>query len=161
MWRRVPIQVQFSRTEDQPVEYAGKAWDADKYPWQTVAKVIVPKQDSFIGARKSFWRTICGSILGMDSSLFSPWDHPTGSGKLVGLVIGKEILESGLTIFSLCSEQCTKAPHERQKGASHYRHQPIPDGGYIEDHLKTSRYDGYRGSDWDSSDTSRNATYKI
>jgi len=25
------------------VEYAGKIWDAEKYPWQTVAKVVIPK----------------------------------------------------------------------------------------------------------------------
>jgi hypothetical protein len=41
--------------EDQPVEYAGKEWDAQRYPWQTVAKVIIPKQDSMIPARKTFW----------------------------------------------------------------------------------------------------------
>ena len=41
--------------EDQPVEYAGKVWDAEKYPWQTVAKIVIPKQDSFKAARKTFW----------------------------------------------------------------------------------------------------------
>ncbi|MCJ1225444.1 hypothetical protein MMC12_002093 [Toensbergia leucococca] len=41
--------------EDQPVEYAGKVWDPEKYPWQTVAKVVFPKQDSFNYELKSFW----------------------------------------------------------------------------------------------------------
>ena len=41
--------------EDQPVEYAGKVWDPEKYPWQTVAKLVIPKQDSFNYELKSFW----------------------------------------------------------------------------------------------------------
>ena len=41
--------------EDQPVEYAGKVWDPEKYPWQTVARLVVPKQDSFNYELKSFW----------------------------------------------------------------------------------------------------------
>lgn len=50
------FQVQLCENlEDQPVEYAGKIWDAEKYPWQTVATVIIPKQDSFMPARKTFW----------------------------------------------------------------------------------------------------------
>jgi hypothetical protein len=50
------FQVQFCENlEDQPVEYAGKEWDSEKYPWQTVAKVVIPKQDSMIPARKTFW----------------------------------------------------------------------------------------------------------
>ena len=50
------FQVQLCENlEDQPVEYAGKIWDAEKYPWRTVAKVVIPKQDSFIPARKTFW----------------------------------------------------------------------------------------------------------
>ena len=39
----------------QPVEYAGKVWDPEKYPWQTVAKLVIPKQDSFNYELKSFW----------------------------------------------------------------------------------------------------------
>lgn len=42
--------------EDQPVEYAGKEWDATKYPWQTVAKLVIPKQDSFSPDRIKFWQ---------------------------------------------------------------------------------------------------------
>ncbi|EPE36826.1 Heme-dependent catalase-like protein [Glarea lozoyensis ATCC 20868] len=50
------FQVQLCENlEDQPVEYAGKTWDDEKYPWQTVAKIVVPKQDSMIPARKTFW----------------------------------------------------------------------------------------------------------
>ena len=41
--------------EDQPVEYAGKVWDPEKYPWQTVARLYIPKQDSFNYELKSFW----------------------------------------------------------------------------------------------------------
>ncbi|KAI9815043.1 MAG: hypothetical protein M1827_002886 [Pycnora praestabilis] len=50
--------------EDQPVEYAGKVWDPEKYPWQTVAKLVIPKQDSFDYARKSYWE---------DSMRIDPW----------------------------------------------------------------------------------------
>ncbi|KKY22942.1 putative catalase-like heme-dependent [Diplodia seriata] len=50
------FQVQLCENlDDQPVEYAGKVWDSDKYPWQTVAKLIIPKQDSFDYERKAFW----------------------------------------------------------------------------------------------------------
>ena len=41
--------------EDQPVEYSGKVWDPVKYPWQTVAVLKIPKQDSFNYELKSFW----------------------------------------------------------------------------------------------------------
>jgi hypothetical protein len=50
--------------EDQPVEYVGKVWDPEKYPWQTVAKVLIPKQDSMIPARKTFWE---------DHMTLNPW----------------------------------------------------------------------------------------
>ncbi|TVY20191.1 hypothetical protein LARI1_G001680 [Lachnellula arida] len=60
------FQVQLlENIEDQPVAYAGKAWDEEKYPSQTVGKVVVPKQDSFIAARKAFSRTIADQILYM------------------------------------------------------------------------------------------------
>ncbi|KUJ12109.1 heme-dependent catalase [Mollisia scopiformis] len=50
------FQVQFlENLDEQPVEYAGTPWDDAKYPWQTVAKVIVPKQESFLPSRKTFW----------------------------------------------------------------------------------------------------------
>ncbi len=41
--------------EEQPVEDVGVAWNPDKYPWQTVAKIVIPKQNSFLPARKTFW----------------------------------------------------------------------------------------------------------
>ena len=41
--------------DDQPVEYAGKVWDPEKYPWQTVARLEIPKQNSFNYELKSFW----------------------------------------------------------------------------------------------------------
>ena len=50
------FQVQLlENLEDQLVEYAGKIWDPEKYPWQTVATLKIPKQDSFDYALKSFW----------------------------------------------------------------------------------------------------------
>jgi len=50
------FQVQLCENlEDQPVEYAGKVWDPEKYPWQTVARLHIPKQDSFNYALKCFW----------------------------------------------------------------------------------------------------------
>lgn len=50
------FQVQLCENlEDQPVEYAGKIWDPEKYPWQTVATVKIPKQESFDFERKTFW----------------------------------------------------------------------------------------------------------
>lgn len=41
--------------EDQPVEYAGKVWDPEKYPWQTVGRLVIPRQESFSFKRKAFW----------------------------------------------------------------------------------------------------------
>ncbi|KAF3055807.1 putative catalase protein [Daldinia childiae] len=50
------FQVQLvENLSEQPVEYAGVAWDEKKYPWQPVAELIIPKQESFSYARKSFW----------------------------------------------------------------------------------------------------------
>jgi hypothetical protein len=38
------FQVQLCENlDDQPVEYAGKVWDPEKYPWQTVARLYMPK----------------------------------------------------------------------------------------------------------------------
>ena len=74
--------------EDQPIEYAGTIWDSDKYPWQTVAKLVIPKQDSFNYELKSFWE---------DHMRVDPWQglkslQPLGSpnrlrriGKLLSL----------------------------------------------------------------------------
>ncbi len=41
--------------EDQPVEYVGKVWDPERYPWQTVARLVIPKQNSFNYEFKTFW----------------------------------------------------------------------------------------------------------
>ncbi|KAI1656630.1 catalase-like domain-containing protein [Daldinia decipiens] len=50
------FQVQLvENLSEQPVEYAGLAWDEKKYPWQPVAELVIPKQESFSYARKSFW----------------------------------------------------------------------------------------------------------
>ncbi|KAK9415315.1 putative Catalase-like domain-containing protein [Seiridium unicorne] len=50
------FQVQLCENlEDQPVENSGKVWDPEKYPWQTVARLVVPKQDSWKPERKMFW----------------------------------------------------------------------------------------------------------
>ncbi|KAK2597880.1 hypothetical protein N8I77_012635 [Diaporthe amygdali] len=50
------FQVQLLEDQDeQPVEYAGQAWDEEKYPWQTVAKLVIPRQNSFDFERKRFW----------------------------------------------------------------------------------------------------------
>lgn len=50
------FQVQLCENlEDQPVENAGKVWDPQKYPFQTVARLKIPKQESFDYERKMFW----------------------------------------------------------------------------------------------------------
>ncbi|OHE99689.1 hypothetical protein CORC01_05047 [Colletotrichum orchidophilum] len=50
------FQVQLlENLSDQPVEYSGAVWDESKYPWQTVAKLVIPQQDSFDYERKRFW----------------------------------------------------------------------------------------------------------
>lgn len=62
------FQVQLlENIDDQPVEYAGKVWDSDKYPFQEVAKLIIPPQDSFDFERKAFWE---------DHIRVDPWHGP-------------------------------------------------------------------------------------
>ncbi|KAL7940807.1 heme-dependent catalase [Trichoderma barbatum] len=59
------FQVQLCENlEDQPIEDASKEWDAEKYLWQTVAKLVIPKQDSYNPARKIFWE---------DHAVVNPW----------------------------------------------------------------------------------------
>ena len=41
--------------DEQPVEDVGVTWNPEKYPWQTVAKIVIPKQESFLPVRKTFW----------------------------------------------------------------------------------------------------------
>lgn len=50
------FQVQLCENlEEQPIEYAGKSWDPERYPFQTVARLVIPKQNSFDFERKMFW----------------------------------------------------------------------------------------------------------
>ncbi|KAL3590812.1 hypothetical protein FPOAC2_13014 [Fusarium poae] len=50
------FQVQLlENLEEQPVEYGGTEWDSDKYPWQTVGKLVFPKQESWNEERNRFW----------------------------------------------------------------------------------------------------------
>lgn len=50
------FQVQLlENLDEQPVEYSGTEWDSQKYPWQTVATLKIPKQESWDFERKSFW----------------------------------------------------------------------------------------------------------
>ncbi len=62
--------------EDQPVEYAGKVWDPEKYPWQTVARLTIPKQDSFNYALKNFWEDRLRVDPWMGLSTFQPLGSP-------------------------------------------------------------------------------------
>ena len=69
--------------DDQPVEYAGKVWDPEKYPWQTVAKLVIPKQDSFNYELKAFWE---------DVMIINPWHglkslQPLGSSNRLRRVV--------------------------------------------------------------------------
>lgn len=52
------------KLDEQPVEYAGTVWDEEKYPWQTVARLVVPAQESFDYELKSFWE---------DHMRINPW----------------------------------------------------------------------------------------
>ncbi|GAB7344933.1 hypothetical protein MBLNU457_3367t1 [Dothideomycetes sp. NU457] len=50
------FQVQLCEDLDaQSVEYAGKIWDPERFPWQTVATLRIPAQESFDFERKTFW----------------------------------------------------------------------------------------------------------
>ena len=75
--------------EDQPVEYAGKVWDPEKYPWQTVAKLVIPKQDSFNYELKSFWE---------DHLLVNPW---FGLKSLQPLGSSNRLRRVGKSLYSL------------------------------------------------------------
>ena len=41
--------------DEQPVETAGVIWDPEKYPFQTVAKLVIPKQESFNFPLMGYW----------------------------------------------------------------------------------------------------------
>jgi len=101
--------------EDQPVEYAGKAWDEKKYPWQTVSKVVVPKQDSFIVVRKAFWEDHCR---------LDPWHglksfQPLGSPNRLRRVV-----------YPASSDFRRKINGRRQINVTNINE--IPDGGFID-----------------------------
>jgi len=44
-------------------------WDSEKYPWLTVATLVIPKQESFDYKRKAFWedRMRVDPWMGMES----------------------------------------------------------------------------------------------
>lgn len=69
--------------EEQPVEYSGNEWDSEKYPWQTVATLKIPKQEAFDLERKSFWE---------DHMRLDPWHglkcyQPLGSSNRLRRVV--------------------------------------------------------------------------
>lgn len=71
--------------DEQPIEYAGVAWDEKKYPWQKVAKLVFPPQDSWDAARRTAWE---------DSIRINPWDgleayRPLGSSNRLRKVVYK------------------------------------------------------------------------
>ncbi|KAF8862313.1 hypothetical protein BDZ45DRAFT_712831 [Acephala macrosclerotiorum] len=71
------FQVQFCENLDErPVEYAVIPWEDEKYPWQIGAKVVVPQQDSYVFARKTFWEDhmVLNSWHGLKS--FQPLGSP-------------------------------------------------------------------------------------
>lgn len=50
------FQVQFlENLDEQPIEDARVEWDQEKYPYVTVAKLVLPKQESFPPKRVAFW----------------------------------------------------------------------------------------------------------
>ncbi len=52
------------KDRDFPIEKADKEWPEEKSPWQTVARIVVPQQDSYSDTRQLF----------VDEQLsFSPW----------------------------------------------------------------------------------------
>jgi biotin operon repressor len=52
------------KDKDFPVERADKEWDAEKSPWQVVARITMPAQETYSDARQLF----------VDEQLsFSPW----------------------------------------------------------------------------------------
>ena len=110
------FQVQFlENLEDQPVEYAGKEWDAEKYPWQTVAKVVVPKQDTLIPARKAFWE---------DHIRLDPWHglkslQPLGSANRLRRVVYP-------------ASAALRHKMNGRKEINVTSIDQIPDGGYVE-----------------------------
>lgn len=110
------FQVQLlENLEEQPVEYAGTKWDEEKYPWQTVAKVVIPKQDSFIPMRKAFWE---------DHMRLDPW-HGLKSLQPLG---SPNRLRRG--VYPVSSKLRREVNGRRQIDLSSI--DQIPDGGFID-----------------------------
>lgn len=80
------FQVQLlENLDEQPVEYSGTEWDSDKYPWQTVATLKIPRQEPFDMERKVFWE---------DHMRLDPWHglkayQPLGSSNRLRKVVYK------------------------------------------------------------------------
>lgn len=78
------FQVQLlENLEEQPVEYAGTPWDEEKYPWQTIATLKIPRQEAFDLERKAFWE---------DHMRLDPWHglkayQPLGSANRLRRVV--------------------------------------------------------------------------
>ncbi|KAH0429000.1 hypothetical protein CcaCcLH18_08753 [Colletotrichum camelliae] len=50
------FQIQLLENQEvQPFEYVGQTWDEERYPLQTVAKLVISRQNSFDFERKRFW----------------------------------------------------------------------------------------------------------
>jgi len=110
------FQVQLCENlEDQLVEYAGKIWDSEKDPWQTAAKVVIPKRDSMIPARKTFWE---------DHIRLDPW-HGLMSFQPLG-----SLNRLRRVIYPTSAALHHKMNERREINVTSI--DQIPDGGYVE-----------------------------
>jgi hypothetical protein len=50
----------------KPLEYAGKVWDPEKYPWQTVAKLVILIKTASYLPESHTGNIICDWIRGMN-----------------------------------------------------------------------------------------------
>ena len=69
----------------QSIEYSGDAWDEEAYPWQTVAQLVFPPQNSWDSKRRTTWE---------DQIRLNPWDglkayQPLGSTNRLRKVVYK------------------------------------------------------------------------
>lgn len=110
------FQVQLlENLDEQSVEYGGTPWDEEKYPWQTVANVVVPKQDSSIPVRKAFWE----DHLRLDPWLGLKTFQPLGSPNRLRRVV-----------YQASSELRRQVNGRRQINITDINQ--IPDGGFID-----------------------------
>ncbi|EME44631.1 hypothetical protein DOTSEDRAFT_111644, partial [Dothistroma septosporum NZE10] len=78
------FQVQLlENLDEQSVEYSGTPWDEEKFPWQTVATLKIPKQEAWDMQRKRFWE---------DHMRLDPWHglkcyQPLGSSNRLRRVV--------------------------------------------------------------------------